>query len=539
MLDFPRWKVIMIALTSLIGVMLAVPNFLTDEQIEGLPGFFPSSQINLGLDLQGGAHLLMGVDVSEVINRMLEDKRDNIRDDLRREGINHRITTSDDNLTVTLNDVNERENALRIVRDSIEKVGADLTSIGVDDLEIAEGVGNVINLHLSEGAVVEKKNQTVAQSIEVLRRRIDAMGTKEPTIQQNGEDRVLIQVPGIRDTNELKAIIGTTAQMNFHLVDMTVGAENLIPGRRVPPGTRLMPSYEKFPETDEPVQYFAIRSRVMVAGEDLVQASQGMDQDNQIVVNISFNTKGGKQFADATRANVGKPFAIVLDGEVISAPRINQAILGGSASISGGFSAKEAQDLSLLLRAGALPAPLEILEERTVGPGLGADSVAAGEIAAVIGLAAVMVFIVLSYGFFGIIANVALGINIIMIFGILSMFGATLTLPGIAGIVLTVGMAVDANVLIFERIREELRRGKNVLSSIDVGYSRAFSTIIDANVTTLIAALILFQFGSGPIKGFAVTLAAGILTSVFTAISLSRLFIVTWARNRRPESLKL
>jgi len=539
MLDFPRWKVIMIALTSLIGVMLAVPNFLDDEQIEALPGFFPSSQINLGLDLQGGAHLLMGVDVSEVINRLLEDKRDNIRDDLRREGIRHRITTSGDNLTVTLNEASERENALRIIRDSIEKVGADLTSIGVDDLEVAEGEGNVINMLLSEAAVIEKKNQTVAQSIEVLRRRIDAMGTKEPTIQQNGEDRVLIQVPGIRDTQELKTIIGTTAQMNFHLTDLSVGIENLLPGKRMPPGTRLLPSYEKVPGTEEPVQYFAIKSRIMVAGEDLAQASQGIDQDNQIVVNITFNTKGGKQFADATRANVGKPFAIVLDGEVISAPRINTAILGGSASISGGFTSKEASDLALLLRAGALPAPLEILEERTVGPGLGADSVAAGEIAALIGLAAVMVFIVLSYGFFGIIANVALGINIIMIFGILSMFGATLTLPGIAGIVLTVGMAVDANVLIFERIREELRRGKNVLSAIDVGYSRAFSTIIDANVTTLIAALILFQFGSGPIKGFAVTLAAGILTSVFTAISLSRLFIVTWARRKRPETLKL
>jgi preprotein translocase subunit SecD len=317
-----------------------------------------------------------------------------------------------------------------------------------------------------------------------------------------------------------------------------VSQEDIFRGR-VPPRTIIYPSIEKGPDGETPLQQYAIMDQIMVSGEDLVNASYSMDENNRPAVSISFNSKGGKQFADATRANVGKPFAIILDDEVISAPRISTAILGGSAIITGSFTVQEASDLAMLLRAGALPAPLNLLEERTVGPDLGADSVAAGQLASLIGLAAVMVFIILSYGFFGVVANVALMINIFMIFGILSLFGATLTLPGIAGIVLTVGMAVDANVLIFERIREEIRSGKKVLAAIDVGYSRAFGTIIDANVTTLIAAMILFQFGSGPVKGFAVTLAAGIFTSVFTAVSLSRLFIVKWARKTKPVKLKL
>lgn len=537
MLDFPRWKVIMIALTSLIGVMLAMPNFLSDEQIESLPGFLPSSQITLGLDLQGGAHFLMEVDSSSIISNLLLDKGQSIRDDLREKSILHRYRVIGERLIFTLTDTAQREEAVQVINDSAIQVGVSLTSVGADDISVQEGTGAIINVVLSEDAVLEKKIQAVQQSIEVLRRRIDGTGTKEPTIQQNGEDRILIQLPGISNTEDIKDILQQTAQMSFHLVNTAVSQEDVL-RNRMPPRTTVYPSLEK-DEAGNPVQFYAIRDQVMVSGEDLSNASYSTDENSQPAVNITFNTKGGKQFADATRENVGRPFAIVLDKEVISAPRINTAILGGSAIITGAFTVQEANDLSILLRAGALPAPLELLEERTVGPGLGADSVAAGEIASIIGLAAVMVFIVLSYGFFGLVANVALGINILMIFGILSMFGATLTLPGIAGIVLTVGMAVDANVLIFERIREEIRAGKKVLAAIDVGYSRAFGTIIDANVTTLIAALILFQFGSGPVKGFAVTLAAGIFTSVFTAVSLCRLFIVTWARNKRPSELKL
>tara|TARA_R110002096_G_scaffold367840_1_gene561131 strand:+ start:73491 stop:75104 length:1614 start_codon:yes stop_codon:yes gene_type:complete len=537
MLDFPRWKILTILMVSFIGVLMAMPNFLSDEQIEGLPGFLPTSQVTLGLDLQGGAHFLLEVDTEETIAKMLLDKGQRIRDDLSEETIRHRYRIVGHGLVITLTEPEERENALRIIRASTVKVGASLTDIGTDDVIVEDGAGAIINVSLSEAAVIEKKTQSVQQSIEVLRRRIDEDGTKELTIQQNGEDRILLQIPGIENTEEVKAKINTAAAMNFHLTNTTVSQEDILRGR-MPPRTTAYPSIEK-DEEGNPMFQLAIRDEVMVSGEDLVNAMPDRDQDNNPAVSITFNSKGGKQFADATRANVGRPFAIILDGEIVSAPRINSAILGGSAIITGSFTVQETNDLSLLLRAGALPAPLSIVEERTVGPDLGADSVAAGEIAAVIGLTAVMIFIILSYGFFGFIANLALGVNILMIFGVLSLFGATLTLPGIAGIVLTVGMAVDANVLIFERIREEMRRGKNVLASIDVGYGRAFGTIVDANVTTLIAALILFQFGSGPVKGFAVTLAAGIFTSVFTAVSLSRLIIVTWARKKRPATLKL
>ncbi len=538
MLDFPRWKVIMISLTALIGVMLSVPNFLSDEQIENLPGFMPSSQVTLGLDLQGGAHFLLEVDTAETIRNLLLEKGQTIRDDLREQDILHRYNVVGEGLVVRLTNPEDREAAEDVIRDSVVKVGASITDVGTDDIVIEDGSGGTINISLSEAAVLEKKSQSVQQSIEVLRRRLDETGTRELTIQQNGEDRILLQIPGIESTEEIKFALSQTAAMNFHLTNLSVTEDDLLRDR-MPPRTTRYPSIEKDPETGEPLYYFAIRDEIMVAGEDLSNASYSTDENNRPAVSITFNTRGAKDFADATRANVGKPFAIVLDDEVISAPRINTPILGGSAIITGSFTVQEANDLALLLRAGALPAPLNIEEERTVGPDLGADSVAAGQIAALIGLSAVMVFIVLSYGFFGIVANVALGINIFMIFGILSVFGATLTLPGIAGIVLTVGMAVDANVLIFERIREEMRRGKNVLAAIDEGYGRAFGTILDANVTTLIAALILFQFGSGPIKGFAVTLAAGIFTSVFTAVSLSRLAIVTWARKKKPEALKL
>ena len=538
MLDFPRWKITVIAFFTLLGITLAMPNFLSDEQLENMPAFLPTSQITLGLDLQGGAHLLMEVDTTGIMKTLIDDKAENIRDELRDESIRHRIRASSEALTITLVDEADRDNALSIISGTIIKAGASIANVGEDDIIIEDGDGAVINITLSEASIIEKKIQSVEQSIEIVRRRIDEMGTKEPTIQQNGADRILIQVPGIDDPKRLKDILGQTAQMNFHLTDTTQTFSDINSGKRPPTGTMRLPSYEKDLDGN-PMQYYAIRTRRIVSGEDLVQASQTMDQDNQVAVSITFNTKGGKQFADATRANVGNPFAIVLDGEVISAPRINTAILGGSAIITGGFSTQEASDLALLLRAGALPAPLTVMEERTVGPNLGADSVAAGKVASIIGLAGVMVYIALSYGLFGMIANLALFINIFLIFGVLSMFGATLTLPGIAGIVLTIGMAVDANVLIFERIREELRRGKKVLAAIDVGYSRAMSTIIDANVTTLIAALILFQFGAGPIKGFAVTLAAGIFTSVFTAVSLSRLIIVTWARIKRPITLKL
>ena len=360
MLEFPRWKVITIALATLIGVLLAVPNFLTDEQIAGLPDFMPKSQVTLGLDLQGGAHFLLEVDASGVIENMLLDKGQTIRDDLRDENILHRYRLVGDNVIFTLTNPEDRENALRVIRSSIVKVGVSLSSVGTDDVIIADGSGAVINVAYTEEAILEKKVQSVQQSIEVLRRRIDGTGTKEPTIQQNGADRILIQLPGIEDTEAFKIIFNETAQMNFHLTNLAVSQEDIFRGR-TPPRTTIYPSVEK-DEAGNPMRLFAIRDEVMVSGEDLTNASYSMDQNNQPAVNITFNAKGGKQFADATRANVGKPFAIILDDEVISAPNINTAILGGSAIITGSFTVQEANDLSMLLRAGALPAPLEMIE---------------------------------------------------------------------------------------------------------------------------------------------------------------------------------
>jgi preprotein translocase subunit SecD len=371
-----------------------------------------------------------------------------------------------------------------------------------------------------------------------VRKRIDETGVREPTIQRQGDDRILVQLPGLDDPERVKQLLGKTAKMSFHLVDHRVSPSDALRGN-VPPGTKILPSIDEIGSDGRP-RVYAVRKRVMVSGDNLIDAQPTIDQrDNQPVVSFRFDASGGKRFGDVTQANVNRPFAIVLDGTVISAPVIREPILGGSGIISGNFTTQTAQDLALLLRAGALPAPLTILEERSVGPGLGADSIAAGKIASIIGLVAVIIFMVVVYGLFGAMADVALAVNMLLIGGALSLMQATLTLPGIAGIVLTIGMAVDANVLIFERIREEVRVGRTPISAVDAGYSRAITTIIDANVTTLIAAILLYIFGSGPVRGFAVTLAIGIVTSMFTAIMLTRLLVVTWLRRTRPQSLPI
>ena len=381
-----------------------------------------------------------------------------------------------------------------------------------------------------EEAKRERANNVMQQSVEIIRRRIDETGTREPSIQRQGDTRILIQLPGLGDPERIKNLLGQTAKLSFRFVE-----ENVRPGvDPIPAGAEVLPAAEG--ERDTGLSEYVVRKRIMVGGETLVDA-QPTFQDNAPVVSFRFDAVGAKRFADATTQNVGRLFAIVLDGEVISAPVIREPILGGAGVISGTFTVQQVQDLALLLRAGALPAPLTILEERTVGPGLGADSVAAGKIASVLGLVFVILFMGAVYGLFGVMANVALVINLTLILAVLSALQATLTLPGIAGIVLTIGMAVDANVLIFERIREETRAGRGPVSAIDAGYRRALTTIIDANVTTLIAAVLLFQFGTGPVKGFAVTLAIGLITSMFTAIMLTRLFVVTWLRQRRPQAL--
>jgi len=533
MLNFPRWKIIMITLLSFVGIMMAVPNFLTDDQLKNYPDFLPHKQVTLGLDLQGGVHLLMEVDLTEVKKEKLESKRADIRDALRAEKIVLRSSIRNDSIHFNLTDKSQLEKALAVIDDSIEMIGGSLTGIGTADIEYSVAAGGVIVVKLTEDGLIVRGDEVITQSIEVIRRRIDGMGTTEPKIQKQGTGRILVQVPGFDDPQKLKQIIGKTAKLSFQLVKSAVG-----PLDRVPPGNERFPmaESERYPGAADTI---VVSRRKILTGENLVDAGLGYDQDNRPVVSFRFDRIGGKKFADVTRKNVNRQFAIILDGVVISAPNIQSPILGGSGIITGNFTVETASELGLLLRAGALPARLTVVEERTVGPDLGADNIEAGKTAALIGLVAVMVYIFLTYGTFGLVTNFVLTVNLCLIFGILSTLGATLTMPGVAGIVLTVGMAVDANVLIFERIREEYHKGKNALSSLDAGYDKAFSTIIDANVTTFIAALILFQFGSGPIKGFAVTLAIGIATSMFTAVSMSRMIISFWAVRKRPTKLKI
>ncbi|MBM10000.1 MAG: protein translocase subunit SecD [Magnetovibrio sp.] len=521
MIYFSKWKIILVFVVCTLGLAFSAPNFFEKKIVEGFPDWLPHKHVSLGLDLQGGSHLLLEVDVASVMTEHLESLIDSIRSELRKARIHYRglgITGGDASVSI------RESGGVTKARNLLSKIDND-TNISVD--------GNTITISFTERAWVDRRNAALQQSLEIIRRRVDETGVREPTIQRQGDDRILLQVPGVEDPERLKALIGKTAKMTFHLVHERNIDQDYA---RTPPGARWLPNQDAGFQGQP--KKILIKRRVMVSGEDLVDAQPGFDQrDNQPIVSFRFNARGGKKFGDVTAANVNRPFAIVLDGTVISAPVIREPILGGSGQISGNFNVTQAQDLALLLRAGALPAPLTILEERTVGPGLGADSIAAGKIASIIGMVLVVVFMALAYGLFGLMADVALAINMFLILGGLSVLQATLTLPGIAGIVLTIGMAVDANVLIFERIREEVRSGRTPINAIDAGYGRALTTIIDASVTTLIAAVLLYIFGSGPVRGFAVTLAIGIVTSMFTAIMLTRLFIVIWLRRFRPSVL--
>jgi preprotein translocase subunit SecD len=526
MVNFPTWKKVLVALICFIGLAFSAPNFVPKVVTEQLPSWLPNQQVNLGLDLRGGSHLLLEVEVQAVIDEYLEALVGSARDELRSERIRYRsLSKTETSVGVTIPDAVDREKAVELLR-------------GVDAGAEISVEGDSIIIEMTEAQKIERRVSAVQQSIEIIRRRIDETGVREPTIQRQGDDRIIVQLPGIDDPERVKDLLGQTAKMSFHLVDIQNSVEEALAGR-VPPGSMLLPMIEGASGPGN-LNAILVKKRVAVSGENLVDAQPSFDgRDNQPVVSFRFDTLGAKKFGKITTDNVRRPFAIVLDGQVLSAPVIQEPILGGAGQISGNFSVQNTQDLSLLLRAGALPAPLTILEERTVGPGLGADSIAAGEIACLVGLIAVIIFMAIAYGRFGIYADFALMANIFLILGMLSMLQATLTLPGIAGIVLTIGMAVDANVLIFERIREEVRLGRNPIAAVDAGYSRALTTIIDSNLTTLIAAILLFSFGSGPIKGFSVTLAIGIVTSMFTAIMLTRLFVVTWLRAKRPDTLPL
>ncbi len=520
MVQYSRWQVLVVLGVIVFGLLFAAPNLFSRATTEALPSWLPSDQVNLGLDLQGGSSLLLEVEMEAVFQEQLDNLVDTVRSELRRERIGYTgLRAEGDLVSFLLRDPTQAEPAREALAQFVGE--ARLSTDG----DTGEG-----EIELTQQVKDERRINVLQQSIEIVRRRIDEMGTREPAIQRQGDERILVQVPGVENPERLIDILGQTAKLTFQLVN-----EEVRPGiDPVPPGSELLP----FEDGAAGGGDIVVRKRIMVSGENLTDA-QPTFQDGQPVVNFRFDSTGAQRFGQATQENVGRPFAIVLDNKVISAPVIREPILGGSGVISGSFSVQEAQDLALLLRAGALPAPLTVIEQRSVGPGLGADSIRAGELAAVLGLILVMVFMGASYGLFGLFANVALAFNLVLIAAALSGLGATLTLPGIAGIVLTIGMAVDANVLIFERIREEARLGRGPVSAIDAGYKRALTTIIDSNLTTLIAALLLFQFGSGPIKGFAVTLAIGILTSMFTAIMVTRLFVVTWLRRRKTAARAL
>ena len=517
MLQFEGWKKLLVLLICATGIAYAVPNLFGGRDGGGpLPG----QSINLGLDLQGGSHLLLQVDSAAVQTERLDSIGESLRLEFREARIRFKNLDVDGaQLSFTLRD----EKGITIRDEALRALGPDY---------IVETDGLTSTVTFSEQGVINLQTNTVEQSIEIIRRRLDPDGTKEPIIQRQGASRVLVQLPGVDKPEDIKRLLGRTAKLTFQLVDLRTTATEARSSGRVPPGAVLMES------ANGDGTYYVIEKRVLVSGETLDTATAGFDQNSQPAVNFSLNSEGARKFGKVTGENIGRPFAIVLDGQVVSAPTIQSQIFG-SGQITGNFTVAETNELALILRAGALPAPLIVLEERSIGPGLGADSIAAGQLASVVGLIAVMFYMIASYGLFGVFAVIALLANIILIVGALSAIQATLTLPGIAGIVLTMGMAVDANVLVFERIREELRRGRSVAAAIEAGYGRAISTIIDSNLTTLFAALFLYIFGSGPIKGFSVTLAIGIVTSMFTAIMVTRLFIILWLERSRAKSLSL
>jgi preprotein translocase subunit SecD len=533
MLYFTRWKALAIILTAVFVCLCAVPNFFPEAQVKTWP-LWAQRHIVLGLDLQGGSYLLLEVDSNYVKKEKLDQVRDDVRRVLREARIPYTgLTARADNAEVRITKDTDLPQALTKLRELSQPLGGLLGSSGQRSLEVSDAGGGLIRLTVPQAAITERIRQTIEQSIQIVERRVNQLGTVEPVIQRQGTDRILVQVPGLQDPTRLKDLLGKTAKMEFRMVDSTVSPDQAQAGR-VPADSEVLMS------STSPKIPYVIKKQVLVSGGDLTDAQPGFDQrTNEPIVSFRFNTSGSRKFAVATTENVGQPFAIVLDNEVISAPVIREPITGGSGQISGSFTVQAANDLAILLRAGALPAPLTVIEERTVGPGLGQDSIEKGELAAYVGSIMVIVFMLVTYRLFGVFANIAVAINVAMIFGLLSLLNATLTLPGIAGIVLTVGIAVDSNVLIYERIREELRGGRTAISAIDAGFRRALSTILDSNITTFIAAAVLFYIGTGPVRGFAVTLGIGIITTVFTAFTLTSLIVAGWVRWKRPKTVPI
>jgi SecD/SecF fusion protein len=533
MLHFSRWKTILIWLTVLAGILYAAPNLVPASTLASLPNWLPKQQLTLGLDLQGGSHILLQIDRQDLANERLESARDEVRTSLRDAQIGYTgLAGTANSIQVRIRDQGQIEAAKSALERLAQPISTGMFMSGsVTEMEMTEPEPGLLRFTLTEAGIDYRIAAALTQSIEVVSRRVNELGTTEPIIQRQGSDRIMVQVPGLQDPQRLKDILGQTAKLTFQMVDQSIPVEEAISGR-LPAGSTVMYS------TEEPRVPHLIENRIIVSGENLVDAQATFDQrTNEPVVSFRFDSRGATRFGQATQANVGRLFAIILDNEVISAPQIREPILGGTGQISGSFTVESANDLAVLLRAGALPADLTIVEERTVGPSLGSDSIEAGQFAAIIAGVLVVGFMLFAYGRLGLIANIALLANVALIIAVLSVLGATLTLPGIAGIVLTMGMAVDSNVIIFERVREENRQGRSIVQSMDSGFKQALATVVDANVTTLIAAVILFFLGSGPIKGFAVTLAIGIVTTVFTAFTLTRWLVAFWLRRQRPKTM--
>ena len=525
MLDFPRWKMWAVSLLCLFGIALAVPSFFPESMVAKWPSFVPRSQINLGLDLAGGSHLLLEGDTSDIAKQRLDQMEDIMRSELRRAKIEvGDMSTAGGRLSFLVRDPAKVDAVREIANNQTQPVA--LTGQRTFNISVVDGTRIVLTP--TQSGIDEALDNAMKTAREVVYNRVDPEGTKEVTVILQGKDRILVQVPGLQDPEGLKALLGKTARLEFKMVDLNAPPDQVAQGR-APVGSQVLPMAEG--------GRIAVLRRAMVNGDQLVDAKQEFDENNQPVVSIRFDSRGSKAFARATQQNVNKPFAIVLDDVVLSAPKIQEPILGGQARITGSYTVQTATDLATQLRSGALPIELKVIEERTVGPDLGKDSIRKAVIAGLVGTVGILLFMWLTYGRFGIYANIALVLNVIVILGIMAPF-ATLTLPGIAGFVLTVGAAVDANVIINERIREEHRRGRRVMEAVQHGYDEARTAIFDANITNVIAGLLLYYFGSGPVKGFAVVMMIGIATSVFTAVTVTRMFVSLWLR-KRPTELRI
>jgi preprotein translocase subunit SecD len=535
MLYFSRTKAAAILLTALVVCGFTIPNFFSEQTVKSWPAW-AQRRLVLGLDLQGGSHILLEVDQNDIRKQRLDTLRDEVLRTLREARITwaNAPAVRGNSVEVRLREGTDFPTAFAKLRDLSQPLGGVLQGNGMRTLEVVDAGGGLVRITPSDAAMVERTRQTIDQSVPIIEKRINELGLVEPTVQRQGTDRILVQVPGLGDPRRLLELLGRTAKLEFRLVDTSMSAQDALQGR-APSDDEVL--FEKQGDQKIPI---LVKRQALVEGADLTDAQASFDQrTSEPIVNFKFNSTGARKFGRATQENVGRPFAIVLDNEIISAPVIREPILGGSGQISGSFTVESANNLAILLRAGALPAKLTVIEQRVVGPGLGLDSIKAGEHASIAGALLVVVFMLVTYALFGLFANIAVAINVLMIIGVLSFLNATLTLPGIAGIVLTVGIAVDSNVLIYERIREEVRNGRTAITAIDAGFTRALATILDSNITTFIAAAVLFFIGTGPVRGFAVTLGIGIITTLFTAFTMTRLIMAGWVRLVRPQTVPI